>query len=203
MASRKRSAGKSSAARSAASAPSPGGSEIKSAAVERGGETAPGNKDAHPTAADPSPGGSDLHQEAVQSTLPSPSTPRAKKQAEPSKRGAQVTLRGRYSPGTVVQLVKVAGAHVLRTAPGDEVVEEKKVGKDGAVQFSKGVEKDGRYFVRGYQDGFPLEVRVRGRAEADDSEVLAQDPVGYDEVRTRDGRVFGQRGQRLPHPSEL
>jgi hypothetical protein len=91
----------------------------------------------------------------------------------------------------------------LRTTPGDEVVEEKKVGKDGAVQFKSGVEKDARYFVRGYTPNGPLEVRVRGRAEADDSEVLALPPVGYDEVRTRDGRVYPERGQRIPDPEDL
>lgn len=190
------------AGKAAASAPSAGGSDQKKAAVEKSGKSK-ATKDAEPTALQPSPGGSELHAEEVLEELGAPGSPRAKKQAEPKTTGAQVTLRGRYSPGSTVQLVKVAGAHVLRTAAGDEVVEEKEVDKDGHVQFSKGVEKDGRYFIRGYHDGFPLEVRVRGRSEADDSEVLAQAPVGYDEVRTRDGRVFGQRGQRLPHPSDL
>lgn len=118
-----------------------------------------------------------------------------------SKKGAQVTLRGRFHPGTPVDLVKVAGAHVLRPSAEDEVVESKKVGKDGSVSFSKGVEDGVRYFVRGYHEGFPLTVRVRGRSEEDDSEVLAQAPVGYDEVRTRDGRSYPERGQRLEHPS--
>lgn len=119
-----------------------------------------------------------------------------------TKKGAQVTLRGRFSPGATVELVKVAGAHVLRTSPADEVVESKTVGKDGSVSFSRGVEENARYFIRGYQDGFPLEIRVRGRDADDDSEVLAQEPIGRDEVRTRDGRVFGARGTRIPDTPE-
>jgi hypothetical protein len=187
------------AQRAEAEAPSPGGSEQQAARVERGGQTAPGNPKAHPTAADPSPGGSDLHAEAVQSTLGLPKTPRAKKEKAPSSRGAQATLRGRFSPGSTVQLVKVDGPHVLRTTAGAEVAEEKKVGKDGSVQFT-GLEKDGRYFIRGYTPNGPLEVRIRARAEADDNEVLAQEPVGYDVVRTRDGRAYPERGQRLADP---
>lgn len=187
---------------SVAANPSPGGSELHAAEVEkaeRGAAKAdPLGKDAHPTAIDPSPGGSDMHAEAVRKDV-GVTRPKgaAKSGSSPSSKGAQVTLRGRFSPGTVVQLVKVAGPQVLRTSPGDEVVEEKTVDENGHVQFSKGVEDNCRYYIRGYQDGFPLEIRVRGRAEADDSEVLAQDPVGYDDVKTRDGRSFPQRGHRL------
>jgi hypothetical protein len=200
---------KTSAQKAAAAAPSPGGSEQQAARVERqtGSTTKSAKsarsswskgrgralKDAEPTASQPSPGGSELHQEAVLEELGAPKGHRAKQASSPSRRGAQVTLRGRFPAGTPVQLVKVAGAHVLRTAPGDEVVDEQKVGKDGAVQFKDGVDKDARYFVRGYTPNGPLEVRVRGRAEADDSEVLALPPVG---------RVYGERGQRIPDVPE-
>lgn len=193
--------------------PSPGGSDLKVAAVEaETGQTTLQAKtvtesgkyegEPVPTALVPSPGGSDMHAEAVRAELPAKKPPAAKKSSSPSTKGAQVTLRGRFSPGLRVQLVKVAGAHVLRTSPADEVLETKAVEEDGSVQFSKGVEDGCRYFVRGYQDGFPLEVRVRGRSEADDSEVLALPPVGYDEVKTRDGRSFPARGQRLPDVPE-
>jgi hypothetical protein len=208
---------KTSAAKAAASVPAAGGSDQKVADVEKEtGSTTRSAKSARsswskghrgapkaePAALQPSPGGSELHAEEVLDELGPPKAGRGGSSKEPSKRGAQVTLRGRFAPGAVVQLVKVDGAHVLRTTPGDEVVGERKVGKDGAVQFKDGVDKDARYFVRGYTPNGPLEVRVRGRAEADDSEVLAQDPVGYDEVRTRDGRVYGERGQRIPDVPE-
>lgn len=205
----KKQASTTSAAQAAvADAPSPGGSDLHAAEVEKVLEGAakqdPLGDKAHPTAVDPSPGGSDMHAEAVRKELGERKPKGAKSggSSSPSKTGAQVTLRGRFPAGTTVQLVKVAGPHVLRTTPGDEVVDEKTVDENGHVQFSKGVEKDGRYFARGYVAEGMLEIRLRGRPEADDNDLLANDPVGYDEVRTRDGRVFGTRGHRLAPPDE-
>lgn len=219
MASSGKDAKSTSAQEAAARAPSPGGSDRKVADVEKEtGSTTSSAKTAakkrassskgkaapkaEPTALMPSPGGSDVHAEAVQEELPTSRDAKPQSEKAPAKTGAQATLNGRFPPGTTVQLVKVAGAHVLRTSAGDEVVDEKVVDEDGRVQFKKGVESDGRYFVRGYVADGPLEIRIRGRAEADDNDVLAQAPVGYDEVRTRDGRVFGTRGTRIPGTPE-
>lgn len=103
-----------------------------------------------------------------------------------SKDGA-VTLRGRFSPGTTVRLVKVRDESVLRSE-GGKTVDEQQVDKDGAVQFTKDVEVGARYFIVGYNDGAFVEVRARGNKadEADDS-VLAQAPVGRDRQRLSDG----------------
>jgi hypothetical protein len=102
--------------------------------------------------------------------------------------GAHVTVRGRFSAGTRVELVRVAGAHVLRSE-GGEVVDDAVVERDDAgvasVRFSKGVVEGGRYFVRGV-DGGPQEVRARGRASDDPGE-LAQPPVMPDRTRLSDG----------------
>jgi hypothetical protein len=51
-----------------------------------------------------------------------------------------VTLRGRFSPGSTVRLVKVEGPHVLRPGPHHETVATEKVDDDGALEFGKGVE---------------------------------------------------------------
>lgn len=207
MASSKKESTATSVAEQAAASPSPGGSELHAAEVEKAekgsAKADPLGKDAVPTALAPSPGGSDMHAEAVRKDVGVTKPPSRKaKGSRSSVKGAQVTLNGRFSRGTRVELVKVASAGVLRTGPGDEVVDSKEVDEDGHVQFSKGVEDGCRYFVRGYQEGFLLEVRVRGRAEADDSEVLALPPVGYDDVKTRDGRSFPTRGQRLAPAEE-
>jgi hypothetical protein len=80
----------------------------------------------------------------------------------------QVTLRGRFSPGDVVTLTKVAGPHVLRPEGGEEietqtVTEEKDAPRVGYVRFSKGVEIGARYFIHGLHDGRPQEVRITGK----------------------------------------
>src|SRR3954447_24472898 len=99
----------------------------------------------------------------------------------------QVTLNGRFSPGTIVRLVEVDGDHVMRSEGGREV-DTKRVDEDGRVQFKSGVEVGARYFVGGIQQGFPLEVPVRGNTAADDNAVLVQPPVQPDRVRLADGR---------------
>lgn len=73
-------------------------------------------------------------------------------------------LHGRYTPGSIVRLVKVDGAHVLRPGPGDETVDTQTVDKDGWVEFS-GVEPGERYFAVGLSHGQPVEVRLTGRAD--------------------------------------
>ena len=56
--------------------------------------------------------------------------------------GGQVTLRGRFAPGDVVTLVKVAGPHVLRSEGGEEietkeVEEQEDQPRVGCVSFSR------------------------------------------------------------------
>lgn len=109
-----------------------------------------------------------------------------------SRAAGQVTLRGRFSPGDVVKLTRVAGEHVLRPEGGEEIEvqsvgEEKDAPRVGFVRFSKGVEVGARYFVHGLHEGTPLEVRVRGRAKDDPEEVLSQAPILPDRVRLADG----------------
>jgi len=100
---------------------------------------------------------------------------------EKSTAKGQATLRGRFPAGTVVGLVRAAGAHTLRSEGGEEV-DRKKVSADGEVKFT-GLDIDGRYFAVGLVDGHPLEVRLRGRVADDDAGLLAQPPVGPDRVR--------------------
>lgn len=106
----------------------------------------------------------------------------------------QVTLRGRFRPGTRVRLVKVSGPAALR-AEGGELIEQKRVDADGTVQFTDGVEDGGRYFVVGYVDGFPVEVRIRGNTAGYEDSVSVQAPIQQDLVRHRDGTIVGDRGQ--------
>jgi hypothetical protein len=111
-----------------------------------------------------------------------------------STKSGQVTLRGRFSKGSVVTLTKVADESVQRPQGGEDVETKTVSDKDGAtfVQFTKGVEVGARYIVHGINDGFPLQVRARGRAADDDSEVLSQPPVAPDRVRTASGWVDEQ-----------
>jgi len=98
----------------------------------------------------------------------------------------QITLRGRFSPGTQVRLVRVDGEHTLRSEGGQEV-DSKTVDKDGCVSFTSKVDVGARYFIVGQHEGRPLEVRARGRAKDDPSEVLENAPVPRDRMKLADG----------------
>jgi hypothetical protein len=109
-----------------------------------------------------------------------------------ASRSGQVTLRGRFSVGSVVTLTRVAGEGTLRAEGGEDVetrtvVEEDGVPRVGFVRFSKGVEPGARYIIHGINDGVPLQIRVRGREAGDPSEVLEQPPVLPDRTRLSDG----------------
>lgn len=110
-----------------------------------------------------------------------------------------ITLRGRFSPGVRVRLVKVAGPHVLRPGESDEVVDTATVDKDGCVSFSKGVEVNERYFVSGIQQGEPLNVRARGRAE-DDLGALESPGVAPDRVKLADGSFVDEPPEQHQSP---
>jgi hypothetical protein len=106
-----------------------------------------------------------------------------RRQVMASKAG--VTLRGRFSPGTTVELVEVKDGSVLRSE-GASVIDRKQVDREGVVGFTVGVTVGGYYFIRGQQGGFPLEVRVRGKADADDSAGF-QAPIVPERQRLTDG----------------
>jgi hypothetical protein len=102
----------------------------------------------------------------------------------------QVTLRGRFSAGTVVRLVRVAHEGVLRAEGGEEVdvqTAEKDENGVASVSFKSGVDEGARYIATGISDGRPLDVRVRGRSADDPSEILEQPPIQPDRVRLTDG----------------
>lgn len=104
---------------------------------------------------------------------------------------AQVLLRGRFRPGTVVALIQVEHEGVLRAGEGGRTVDRKRVDEEGVVRFTHNVEKDGRYFVVGQVDGSHLEVRARGRVVGDEAEVLGQPPIAPDRQLHPGGRLAG------------
>jgi hypothetical protein len=118
---------------------------------------------------------------------------------EKHKITAQVTLRGRFRPGTRVRLIAAARPEALRPSEGDELLCVKKVRDDGSVRFTDtdGVAVGGRYFIYGHVNGSPLSVRVRGREPSDLAEGLENPPVGYGEVKHADGTIVADRGQLM------
>ena len=118
-----------------------------------------------------------------------------------AKQSGQVTLRGRFAPGDVVRLVKVAGPHTLRGEGGEEidtqdVQEDEDNPRVGFVQF-KGLEPGERYLVCGHTSGSYLEVRVTGREADDDQEAFDQAPVGPDRVRLGDGSYLDELPEKI------
>lgn len=95
---------------------------------------------------------------------------------------AKTTLRGRFSPGTVVSLHEVEDATVLRAEGEPDQTAE--VNKDGEVSFNV---KDGRrYIAQAYDRGVPRSVRLTGRS-GDEMAALEQPSVTPDRVRLSDG----------------
>jgi hypothetical protein len=113
---------------------------------------------------------------------------------------AQVVLRGRFKPGSFVRLVRVAHEGVLRSEGGEEVATAT-VDEDGEVKFGRGVDEGARYLVSGLIDGFPVEVRARGRAKDDPDITLEQPPVKADRVRLSDGSWADEPPERERTPS--
>lgn len=111
-----------------------------------------------------------------------------------SKKG-QVTLRGRFSPGAKVSLVKVDGPHVLRPPDGASPEATATVDKDGCVTFPADI--DSRYFIVGQEDGTPLAVRARGRADDDPNAVMTGGGVAPERVRLSDGSFLDEAPE--PH----
>lgn len=112
-----------------------------------------------------------------------------------AKDRARVVLNGRFSPGTRLRLVEVRDERQLRPGAGDREVDVQFVDTDGHVEFSAGVTDGGRYFVCGYQNGQPLEVRARGRVPGDEDEVNSIAPVGTEP------RTFSSGGGPVDAPA--
>lgn len=121
------------------------------------------------------------------------------REASSSKPKTHVRLRGRFRPGTLVRLHEASGPDQLR--PTGDPVDEQTVDEHGTVTFTKGVSEGGRYFVSGYHDGVPLDVRATGRKVGDSEGSVAQPPVQQDPVFTfGQRRAFPDRGRPLPEP---
>jgi hypothetical protein len=106
----------------------------------------------------------------------------------------KVRLAGRFPKGTPVNLVRVSDESVLRSE-GGEIVTSKEVGDDGVVEFP--AEVGARYFVVGYVNGTPLEVRARGNESDAPAITLTQPPIGPDRVRLSDGSWADEEPQRI------
>jgi hypothetical protein len=119
-----------------------------------------------------------------------------------ASRSGQVTLRGRFSEGSVVTLTRVDGEHTLRPQGGEDIETKTVEGRDGVsfVQFTRGVEVGARYFIHGINDGSPLEIRARGGERDDESAVLAQPPIQPDRVRLTDGTWSDERPTKESAP---
>jgi hypothetical protein len=113
-------------------------------------------------------------------------------------RAGKLSLRGRFTPGDTVRLVKVDGPHVMRPGPNDETVDEQRVDKDGTLQFSKGVSVGERYFAVGTVNGQPLEVRLTGRTEDDPGHLAGYEPVSPDRARVGIGGTGGWADEPQP-----
>lgn len=87
-----------------------------------------------------------------------------------------VTVAGLFPAGSVVDLVQVAGEHVLR-AEGSPVVGRRVVDAQGLVGFD-GLETGARFLLRGYAEGRPLEVRLVAVDGAAPDAEIAQPPIG-------------------------
>jgi hypothetical protein len=107
---------------------------------------------------------------------------------------AKTTLRGRFSPGTVVSLHEVEDASVLRVDAGSEPVTTETVNKDGEVTFH--LEEGQRYIAAAYDRGFPREVRLTGRS-SDEMAAVEQQPVQADRVRLSDGSWADEEPARV------
>jgi hypothetical protein len=112
---------------------------------------------------------------------------------------ARAVLNGRFSPGTRVKLIEVRDESVMRPGAGDKVVDTQEVDKDGRLEFTRGVKADARYFAVGNVDGFPREVRLRGRTDDDDA-INAVAPVQPDRVRLSDGSFLDEPPEQHQKP---
>lgn len=106
---------------------------------------------------------------------------------------ASVRVAGRFPAGAVVALVAVEGPGALRSEGGSTVARAR-VDTEGAVQFD-GLEAEvgSSYFVTGYRDGQPVEVRAVSVDDPADA-VSAQLPVQGDPTVLSDGTVLEPDG---------
>lgn len=106
----------------------------------------------------------------------------------------KTTLRGRFSPGTVVSLHEVEDASVLRVDASSEPDQTAEVNDQGEVSFNL---KDGRkYIAAAYDRGFPREVRLTGRS-GDEMAALEQPAITPDRVRMSDGSWADEEPEKV------
>src|SRR3954463_9612089 len=106
----------------------------------------------------------------------------------------KTTLRGRFSPGTVVSLHEVEDASVLRVDASSEPDQTAEVNDQGEVSFNL---KDGRkYIAAAYDRGFPREVRLTGRS-TDEMAAVEQPAITPDRVRLSDGSWADEEPERV------
>lgn len=95
----------------------------------------------------------------------------------------KTTLRGRFSPGTVVSLYEVRDAGQLRAEGEPDTTST--VNKDGEVSFN--LKEGAKYIAQAYERGEPRMVRLTGRSAEEINTTVEQAPVTPDRVRLSDG----------------
>lgn len=106
---------------------------------------------------------------------------------------AKTTLRGRFSPGTIVALHEVADATVLRAEGEPDSTAE--VDKNGEVSFN--LKEGRRYIAQAYDRGEPRAVRLTGRSAEDINSEIVQPSVTPDRVRLSDGSWADEEPARV------
>lgn len=115
--------------------------------------------------------------------------------------GGQVTVRGRFKVGSLVRLVKADSGSVLHAGSSESVATTTVVDEDGVavVRFDEDVEVGGYYFLCGYVDGHPLNLRARGRKPGEDDSQLAQPPLEPEWQTLANGGRRNPVGDDHPH----
>jgi hypothetical protein len=103
-----------------------------------------------------------------------------------TRRSGGLKMSGRFTPGSQVRLTKAAGPHQMRPGPADEEIDVQTVDDDGTLEFS-GTEPGERYFATGYVRGQPVEARLTGREDPEDSFLAGYEPIRTERQKLADG----------------
>jgi hypothetical protein len=121
-----------------------------------------------------------------------------------SEKGSEtkgLTLRGRFTPGSEVRLTRASGPEQQRPGPADEVVDTQTVSGEGELTFS-GTEPGERYFASGYVDGQPVDVRLTGREDPEDSFLAGYEPQPRERQKLADGSWADEPVKREKHDEQ-